>query len=141
MVYKLVAVEDERGELVSVAKRSLGKGTVGGRKAAFRLLDDDGHLDHDELVPDNTVPIDRIPGPGRRLQVPLITDGAVVGQPSLDASRAWSEQCRDELPPLARCPDPEVRFETLVVERTPATRSATTRPGAPTPPAAPVVAP
>ena len=111
MVYKLVAIEDDsQSELVSVAKRSLGKGTVGGRKAAFRVLDGDGHLVHDVLVPDNSVPIDLIAGPGRRLQVPLITDGAVVGQPSLDATRAWSEQCRNELPVLARCPDPEITF-------------------------------
>ena len=114
MVYKLVAIEDDSGELVSVAKRSLGKGTVGGRKAAFRLLDSDGALDHDLLVPDNNVPVDLIPGPGRRLQVPLITDGSLVGQPSLTASRAWSEQCRNELPALARCPDPELTFDTLV---------------------------
>jgi nicotinate phosphoribosyltransferase len=114
MVYKLVAIEDGSGELVSVAKRSLGKGTVGGRKAAFRLLDGDGTLDHDVLVPDNNTPIHAIPGAGRRLQVPLITNGAVVGQPPLDASRAWSEQCRNELPTLARCPDPEVTFDTVV---------------------------
>ncbi|MDH3682728.1 MAG: nicotinate phosphoribosyltransferase [Acidimicrobiia bacterium] len=114
MVYKLVAVEDDIGRLVSVAKTSLGKGTVGGRKAAFRLLDGDGHLDHDVLVPDNETAIGDIDGPGRRLQVPLIRSGEVVAQPSLDESRALSETSREELPLPARFPDPELTFETLV---------------------------
>lgn len=117
MVYKLVAVEDEGGGLVSVAKTSLGKGTVGGRKAAFRILNDDDQIDHDLLVPDNTNAIDQIAGPGRRLQVPLIQQGSPVGQPSLSASRAWSERSREELPTPARFPDPELTFETLVSPR------------------------
>ena len=114
MVYKLVAIEDDGGELVSVAKTSLGKGTVGGRKAAFRILNDDELLDHDLLVPNNQVGIGDIAGPGRRLQVPLISEGAIVGQPSLDASRAWCENSRKELPTPARFPDPEMTFETRV---------------------------
>lgn len=114
MVYKLVAVEDDTGDLVSVAKTSNGKGTVGGRKAAFRVLDDDGRLDHDLLIPDNSTTIDDIGGPGRRLQVPLIQGGDVVGQPSLTASRAWCRNSREELPEPARLPDPEATFETRV---------------------------
>ncbi|MDN5605543.1 MAG: nicotinate phosphoribosyltransferase, partial [Kocuria sp.] len=42
MVYKMVAREDSDGSLVSVAKRSLGKGSMGGRKHAGRRLDRDG---------------------------------------------------------------------------------------------------
>lgn len=114
MVYKLVAVEDRSGELVSVAKTSLGKGTVGGRKAAFRLLTADDQISHDLLVPDNGTPIGEIPGPGRRLQVPLIQRGEIVGQPSLEASRAWCTRARDELPAPARKPDPETTFQTRV---------------------------
>ena len=111
MVYKLVAVENEAGELTSVAKTSHGKGSVGGRKAAFRVLDGTGHLDHDVLIVDNDAPITEIAGPGRRLQVPLIQQGTIVGQPSLDASRAWCQAARDELPAAARDTDPEIRFE------------------------------
>ncbi|MEM7337822.1 MAG: nicotinate phosphoribosyltransferase [Actinomycetota bacterium] len=114
MVYKLVAVENDSGELVSVAKTSLGKGTVGGRKAAFRVLDDAGHLSHDLLVPDNQTAINALPGPGRRLQVPLIQRGETVGQPSLQASRAWCETTRHELPDAARLPEPSVTFTTKV---------------------------
>lgn len=114
MVYKLVAIEDDDGTMVSVAKTSLGKGTVGGRKAAFRVLNDDGQLGHDVLVPDNETAIGDIAGPGRRLQVPLIAGGRTVGQPSLLASRAWSESARNEVPLPARLPDPELSFETRV---------------------------
>ncbi|MEL7206968.1 MAG: nicotinate phosphoribosyltransferase, partial [Actinomycetota bacterium] len=65
LVYKLVAIEGEDGQLASVAKTSLGKGTVGGRKAAFRVVDGDGILDHDVLVADNGTPLGGIAGPGR----------------------------------------------------------------------------
>ncbi|MGF1595826.1 MAG: nicotinate phosphoribosyltransferase [Acidimicrobiales bacterium] len=117
MVYKLVAVEDDDGHLTSVAKASLGKGTVGGRKAAFRLTGPDGSIDHDLLISDNATPLDEVPGPGRRLQVPLIQDGDLVGQPSLAASRAWCASVRAELPAPARLPDPELTFETRVETR------------------------
>lgn len=118
LVYKLVAIEDERGELASVAKTSLGKGTVGGRKGAFRVLDNEGYLDHDVLIADNVTPLADVIGPGRRLQVSLIHDGIVVGQPSLAATRAWCQTSRDELPPEARHPDSTHRFETVVEEST-----------------------
>lgn len=119
LVYKLVAIEDEDGRLTSVAKTSLGKGTVGGRKAAFRLVDADGILDHDVLVADNETALSDIGGPGRRLQVPLVHGGSVVGQPSLAASRAWCRAVRAELPSDVRRPDSTHRFETVVnvVER------------------------
>jgi nicotinate phosphoribosyltransferase len=114
MVYKLVAIDDGTGDLVPVAKASLGKSTRGGRKAAFRVLGDDGTLSHDVLVPDNHTAISEIAGPGRRLQVPLIHDGERVGQPSLAASRAWCCTVREELPSSARQPDPGITFESRV---------------------------
>ena len=114
MVYKLVAVEEDDRRLRSVAKTSLGKQTVGGRKAAFRVLDGDGHLDHDLIVTDNEVAIDEIDGPGRRLQVPLIRQGETMAQPSLEASAAWCRQVRHELPEAARHPDPEITFDTTM---------------------------
>ena len=119
MVYKLVAIENGDGELVSVAKTSLGKGTVGGRKAAFRVHNDHDQLDYDLLMADNELAIGDIAGPGRRLQVPLIIGGDTVGQPSLEASRAWSRSCLDELPIPARFPDPEMTFETRVTSAQP----------------------
>ncbi len=98
MVYKLVAIESG-GALQSVNKRSSGKGTVGGRKAAFRLAD------HDLLIIDNERPLTEVPGPGRRLQVPLIQNGRPIAQPPLESSRAWCRTCLAELPDDARSPD------------------------------------
>jgi nicotinate phosphoribosyltransferase len=115
MVYKLVAIEDGDGDLVAVAKTSSGKGTVGGRKAAFRVLDDDGKIARDVLVADNTNPIGDVAGPGRRLQVPLIHDGEPVGQPSLAASRTWCDHVRNELPGAARLPEPKATIDTVVL--------------------------
>ena len=60
------------------------------------------------------VPIGDRGGPGRRLPVPLVSNGHVVGQPSLAATRAWCGTSRQELPDEARRPDPELTFETEV---------------------------
>ncbi|MEM7272375.1 MAG: nicotinate phosphoribosyltransferase [Actinomycetota bacterium] len=97
MVYKLVAIEGDGG-LRSVNKRSIGKGTRGGRKAAVRLDD------RDLLIVDNELPPDRvdIPDGGRRLQVPLLLGGEPAETPDLDADRAWCRTCLDALPASAR---------------------------------------
>ena len=47
MVYKLVAREGADGQLVSVAKASSGKASVGGRKSALRRLDPRGTATHE----------------------------------------------------------------------------------------------
>jgi nicotinate phosphoribosyltransferase len=94
MVYKLVAIEDD-SRLRSVTKRSSGKGTVGGRKAAFRA---DGH---EVLVVDNHRPPDQVTGPGRPLQVPLVVDGEVVPGPTLDESRHHCTAALADLPASA----------------------------------------
>lgn len=98
MVYKLVAIESGGG-LQSVNKRSSGKGTVGGRKAAFRLDD------HDLLVVDNEQPPIDVQESGRRLQIPLLSGGEVVVDTSLEQSREWCRQCRELLSEAARRPD------------------------------------
>ncbi len=94
MVYKLVAIDDG-GALRSVTKRSSGKGTTGGRKAAFR---EDGR---EVLVVDNDRPPTDVVGPGRRLQVPLIEAGRQLPMPSLEASRDHAKLALGELPPSA----------------------------------------
>ncbi len=94
MVYKLVAIED-RGQLRSVSKRSSGKGTIGGRKAAFRQ---DGR---EQLVVDNNRPPGEVPGQGRRLQALLIDQGQPQHLPSLDQSRRHCADCLAELGPAA----------------------------------------
>jgi nicotinate phosphoribosyltransferase len=90
-VYKLVAVAQEDGPdapLVPVAKRSVGKSTVGGRKWAYRT--DDGR----EVVRA------RAGGPGRPLQQPLPSTDDV------EAARARCAASLAALPPEARRLDP-----------------------------------
>jgi nicotinate phosphoribosyltransferase len=94
MVYKLVAIEDG-GVLRSVNKRSTGKGTTGGRKAAFRA---DGH---EVLVVDNDRRPTEVDGPGRPLQVAMIESGRVVHRASLDEARAHCAASLAELPATA----------------------------------------
>ena len=97
MVYKLVAIEQD-GELHSVNKRSSGKGSTGGRKAAFRVDD------HDILVVDNTLRPDEVPVPdgGRRLQVRLVNGGNIAARSTLDEARAWRHDCVSTLGEAAR---------------------------------------
>ncbi len=98
MVYKLVAIEDGDG-LRSVTKRSSGKGTSGGRKAAFR------HDGIEVLIADNEQRPDEVDGPGRRLQVPLISGGRSIDLPSLEESREHCVTALSELPVTARALD------------------------------------
>ena len=114
MAYKLVAIESPSGRLASVPRSGGGTGAEEGRKAAFRVLDGDGLLRHDVLLASNDTAIaDRI-GPGRRLQVRLVHQGAITGQPSLEASRSWCASSRAELPTAGRLPDPDLAFETVI---------------------------
>jgi len=115
MVYKLVAIEGATGDLTSVAKSSPLKQTIGGRKAAFRTYDADGNVEGETLIIDTERDLTEVTGPGRRLQVPLISDGHVVGQPSLRASRSWCKTSRDELPPEARTTQSTFSFDTTML--------------------------
>lgn len=105
MVYKLVAHRsvDGTGEWISVAKKSDGKATVGGRKHPVRRLDDNGTavaeavhvIEHGARVDDH----------GRDLLVPLITDGVVhrehLGAPGTAAAREHRALAMAELPDQA----------------------------------------
>jgi nicotinate phosphoribosyltransferase len=106
-VYKLVARESGAGEMVSVAKRSKDKTSIGGRKYALRRRDRNGvaeaevigvgeapHLDGD--------PSTRLSTRDRSLLVPLVTGGEVTGREPLDDARARHEASRAELPIRAR---------------------------------------
>ena len=94
-VYKLVARADDSGEMVSVAKKSRDKVSVGGRKYALRRLSPAGVAQAEE-VGIGAPPVDD--GDDRPLLVPLITDGEVVGRSSLDEARARHLASRAELP-------------------------------------------
>lgn len=100
MVYKLVARTGDDGQWHSVAKRSIGKPSVGGRKDAFRRL-------VDGVAVEESVTIERELGSGsseegRMLQVPLVSGGAVerqwLGASGVAAARAHHALAIAELP-------------------------------------------
>ena len=98
-VYKLVAREGADGELVSVAKRSPDKISVGGRKYALRRRTARGTAEA-EVVGIGSPAADD--GDDRSLLVPLVRGGEVVGRESLAASRARHLSSRAELPAVAQ---------------------------------------
>ena len=97
MVYKLAAREAADGRLEPVAKRSPGKHTRGGRKVAVRRLVD-GVADA-EIVSASRVDQSVHDRP---LQVPLVSDGSVIGREPLQAAVDRHRSARDELPDHAR---------------------------------------
>ena len=98
-VYKLVSRADSDGEMVDVAKASVDKVSVGGRKFALRRRDVHGVAEAEVIgigsPPEND-------GDDRTLLVPLVRDGEVVGREVLADSRARHRAARDELPLQAR---------------------------------------
>ncbi len=92
-VYKLVACVGDDGRWRSVAKGGGVKATIGGRKHAWRLLDDG--VATSELLRTDT----RIPAGGRALQVSVIDRGEVVHDPSLAEVRDHHRRAMAELPP------------------------------------------
>lgn len=100
MVYKLVAIADDQGEpLRSVAKKSRDKGSVGGRKHAFREYDGSGTLVAEWFTGQDAP----APGPGARpVQVPLVRAGEVVHRPTLAEVRDFAAATLATLPADAR---------------------------------------
>lgn len=97
-VYKLVARAGDDGEMVSVAKRSTDKISIGGRKHALRRRDAAG-VARAEVVGIGAAPTDD--GDDRPLLVPLVSAGEVVGRATLDEARAHHLMARAELPRAA----------------------------------------
>ncbi len=102
LVYKLVAREDEAGQLIDVAKMSKDKASIGGRKWAMRQLDTGGVAEA-EVIGIGSMPAnDGKPSPNARpLLVELMRDGEIVADLSLEAARSRHELSRGELPPHA----------------------------------------
>ena len=94
-VYKLVAREGTGGELVSVAKKSIDKISIGGRKYALRRRSADGVAEA-EVIGIGVAPVDD--GDDRTLLVPLVRDGEIVGREPLTAARDRHAAARAELP-------------------------------------------
>jgi nicotinate phosphoribosyltransferase len=98
-VYKLVAREDDTGELVGVAKKSKDKISIGGRKYALRRRSPDGVAQAEVVGIGRPSEND---GDDRALLVPLVRAGEVVGRETLEAARERHLQSRAELPLVAR---------------------------------------
>jgi nicotinate phosphoribosyltransferase len=101
-VYKLVAraaSDDPDAPLVSVAKRTEDKTSIGGRKWAMRRLSSDGIAEAEVLgigaPPDND-------GDDRNLLVPLVHDGVVLARQPLSVARERHQRSLAELPLPAR---------------------------------------
>ncbi|HET8599813.1 MAG TPA: nicotinate phosphoribosyltransferase [Segeticoccus sp.] len=101
LVYKLVAREGADGELVSVAKKSKDKASVGGRKYAARRLDG-RDVAEAEVIGVGDRP--RTDANDRPLLVRLVQEGEGLGAANhvaLEEARARHEQSLAELPARA----------------------------------------
>jgi nicotinate phosphoribosyltransferase len=98
-VYKLVAREGENGDLISVAKKSKDKISIGGHKYALRRRNARGVAEAEE-VGIGEAPVDD--GDDRSLVGALVRDGEVVGREDLHTIRERHRASRDELPMTAR---------------------------------------
>ncbi|PPF23896.1 nicotinate phosphoribosyltransferase [Rathayibacter rathayi] len=101
MVYKLVAHEGHSGEWVAVAKKSVSKASIGGRKSAGRLLSGDGVAEA-EIVHVGAGPEGGVGERERPLLVPLIEDGGIraehLGIEGVAAAREHHANAVLELP-------------------------------------------
>ena len=97
-VYKLVSRADDDGQMVSVAKKSPDKVSVGGRKHAVRRIGPSGRADA-EVIGIGTPPASD--GDDRALLVELVRDGERVHHDTLDDARARLRAALAELPPAA----------------------------------------
>jgi nicotinate phosphoribosyltransferase len=99
MVYKLVAHRDGDGEWVSVAKKSDGKASIGGRKRAVRRLDENGTAVAEVI---RVVEHGDVEEHGRELLTPLVVDGRIdesfTGPQGVALARAHHADAKRELP-------------------------------------------
>jgi nicotinate phosphoribosyltransferase len=98
-VYKMVAFEDEGGQWVSVAKRSVHKTNVGGRKHAMRRHDSKGIATAEILAAGHLAEVTEN---DRELLVPLIvggeTDQAQLGAAGTKTAREHHREVMSSLP-------------------------------------------
>ncbi len=119
MVYKLVAREDEDGDLVGVAKKSQDKQSVGGRKYTLRRRNAHGIAEAEVLGIGEAPAGD---ADDRDLLVRLVEDGEVVGREHTDLERAREhhEASMAELPRSAhQLSEGRPAIETIFLTETP----------------------
>lgn len=101
MVYKLVSIDDGTGMMRDVAKKASGKGSVGGRKVAWRRLDDGGFAYDEHVVARRVLDTHVTATPDARpLQRPLMRAGEIVDTTTLTGSREFHLAARGELRPI-----------------------------------------
>ena len=100
MVYKLVAIEDTDGTLRPVAKKASGKRSMGGRKYAWRELDENGNavaerviVNEDPAFHDTYMNEEG----ARALQQRFIENGEIVFSESIEDSRNHHRMVMNEL--------------------------------------------
>lgn len=104
MVYKLVARQDSVGSWIAVAKASTDKGSKGGRKAAFRTLDNGVAVAETVSVADGFEQVDTAAAhpDARALQVVLVDAGEIdtahEGAAGTASAREHHLRVREELP-------------------------------------------
>ncbi|MDO5034289.1 MAG: nicotinate phosphoribosyltransferase [Actinomycetaceae bacterium] len=105
LVYKLVEREDSEGNMVKVGKKSESKSTVGGRKLAGRIFDEEGYAAEELIVAGGTLEeaTKVLEEEGARpLQIPLVTKGEIRselwGPDALAQATERHRQSRNELP-------------------------------------------
>jgi nicotinate phosphoribosyltransferase len=115
LVYKLVAREDAAGILQPVAKTSVGKPSIGGRKEALRLLGPDGFAAAEIVTTAPATPAAELSAAqrdavrdqaargrtARPLLNRLVANGETVGREPLAAARERHRAAIAELPPMA----------------------------------------
>lgn len=101
LVYKLVARQGRSGQLEPVAKRSVGKPSIGGRKWAVRTMDEDGKAVAEVVTTTPPGPADGGSESGRALLRELVRDGQIVGREPLADARDRRRRALDELPKQA----------------------------------------
>jgi nicotinate phosphoribosyltransferase len=99
LVYKLVAREGADGTLIGVAKKSVDKISIAGRKWALRRRDADG-VAQAEVIGIGHHPADD--GDDRALLVQLVEHGELVGTEPIAAARARHAESVAELPATGR---------------------------------------
>ena len=115
MVYKLVEIEDENGEMRSLAKKSASKKSVGGLKTVYREYDKDGLMVGEyftvrkELDETNAF---------KKVQKDFIVDGIVQKMLTIDEIREFHKKTMLTLPKEAKtvtAGDPLTEIEEIVV--------------------------
>ncbi|MFZ1410145.1 MAG: nicotinate phosphoribosyltransferase [Micropruina sp.] len=118
-VFKLVAradTDDADAPLEPVAKRSINKSSIGGRKFALRRLDAKGRAEA-EVLGIGVPPAGD--GNDRSLLVPLVVAGEIVGREELALARDRHARSRAELPLTAlKMSKGEPALETIILDET-----------------------